>query len=112
MPRFAGLHLFQQTHRKPRVVQGFVSQLMNGGIDSNPLTLPYSIYAGIWSISFLETWKRRENELKFTCKKTRDSLFVMNFSVFDVSRLMGNGSFQGAPTACRTMRLRATSLKV
>ena len=35
------------------------------GPDQNPLTLVYSLYVGIWSILFLETWRRRESELRF-----------------------------------------------
>lgn len=35
------------------------------GPDQNPLTLIYSVYVGMWSIVFLETWKRREAELRF-----------------------------------------------
>ena len=27
--------------------------------------MTYSIYVGLWSISFLEAWHRRENELRF-----------------------------------------------
>jgi hypothetical protein len=36
-----------------------------GGVEKNPFTLAYSIYVGLWSISFLEAWARRENELQF-----------------------------------------------
>ena len=35
------------------------------GLAKNPLTFSYSIYVGLWSISFLEAWHRRENELRF-----------------------------------------------
>ena len=40
-------------------------QLYYGGINRNPATFQYSIYVGLWSISFLETWNRRQNELQF-----------------------------------------------
>ena len=36
-----------------------------GGIDENPTTLAYSIYLALWSVTFLNSWSRRENELKF-----------------------------------------------
>ena len=36
-----------------------------GGVDENPLTMVYSVYLGLWSISFLNWWTRRENELRF-----------------------------------------------
>ena len=42
-----------------------IVQPMYGGVEKNPLTTVYSIYVGLWSISFLETWNRRENELRF-----------------------------------------------
>ena len=35
------------------------------GPDDNPLTLVYSIYVGVWSILFLQSWNRREVELRF-----------------------------------------------
>lgn len=41
-------------------------QLRDGvGPDENPYTLVYSIYVGIWSILFLQSWNRREVELRF-----------------------------------------------
>ena len=40
-------------------------QFAYGGIENNPATFQYSIYVGLWSISFLETWKRKQNELMF-----------------------------------------------
>ena len=49
-----------------------VAQPLYGGLRENPLTLAYSIYTGLWSISFIEAWHRRENELRFLCKKTHD----------------------------------------
>ena len=42
-----------------------MAQPFYGGVEKNPFTLAYSIYVGLWSISFLETWTRRENELRF-----------------------------------------------
>ena len=41
-------------------------QVYYGSVKDNPLTFSYSIYVGLWSISFLEAWHRRENELRFT----------------------------------------------
>ena len=35
------------------------------GVAYNPLTIYYSVYVGIWSTLFIETWHRRENELRF-----------------------------------------------
>ena len=40
-----------------------ICQPIFGGVDKNPLTLAYSIYVAIWSITFLEAYKRREREL-------------------------------------------------
>lgn len=42
-----------------------VSQPFFGNVDDNPLTLPYSVYVGLWSIGFVESWTRRQNELQF-----------------------------------------------
>ena len=42
------------------------AQVYYGSVKDNPLTFSYSIYVGLWSISFLEAWHRRENELRFT----------------------------------------------
>jgi hypothetical protein len=36
-----------------------------GGVDKNPFTLAYSVYVGMWSVSFLEGWKRKEFEFRF-----------------------------------------------
>lgn len=36
-----------------------------GGVEKNPLTLAYSIYIGLWSVSFIETWRRKEVEWRF-----------------------------------------------
>ena len=36
-----------------------------GGVDKNPLTLMYSVYVGMWSVTFLEGWKRKEVEYRF-----------------------------------------------
>lgn len=35
------------------------------GVSHNPFTIFYSIYVGIWSTIFIESWHRRENELRF-----------------------------------------------
>jgi hypothetical protein len=35
------------------------------GVAYNPMTIYYSIYVGIWSTIFIESWHRRENELRF-----------------------------------------------
>ena len=35
------------------------------GVARNPLTVYYTIYVGIWSTLFIESWHRRENELRF-----------------------------------------------
>ena len=37
------------------------SQLIGSGITDNPLTLAYSVYTGLWSITFIEAWHHREN---------------------------------------------------
>jgi hypothetical protein len=42
-----------------------VCQPIFGGINSNPLTLAYSVYTGLWSVSFIEAWKKREAEHRF-----------------------------------------------
>jgi hypothetical protein len=42
-----------------------ILQPIYGGVDKNPGTLAYSVYVGVWSISFLSAWARRENELNF-----------------------------------------------
>ena len=52
------------------------AQPMFGGLTNNPLTLAYSIYTGLWSISFIEAWHRRENELRFLCKRARFGLLL------------------------------------
>ena len=36
-----------------------------GGVDKNPFTLAYSVYVGVWSVSFIEGWKRKEAEFRF-----------------------------------------------
>ena len=36
-----------------------------GGVDKNPFTLAYSVYVGMWSVSFIEGWKRKECEYRF-----------------------------------------------
>ena len=37
----------------------------SSGVDDNPMTMFYSVYLGLWSITFLNWWTRRENELRF-----------------------------------------------
>ena len=53
----------------PNTILGFITMaaqvFYGGGVSNNPLTFSYSIYVGLWSISFLEAWHRRENELRF-----------------------------------------------
>jgi hypothetical protein len=53
----------------PNTFLGFLTMAaqiyFGGGVSNNPLTMTYSIYVGLWSISFLEAWHRRENELRF-----------------------------------------------
>ena len=53
----------------PNTILGFITMAaqiyFGGGVSNNPLTMTYSIYVGLWSISFLEAWHRRENELRF-----------------------------------------------
>ena len=38
-----------------------ILQPIFGGVDNNPMTVTYSVYVGLWSITFLSTWCRREN---------------------------------------------------
>jgi hypothetical protein len=65
---FAWLGLYT-TMLIPNTVLGFLTMAaqiyFGGGVSNNPLTMTYSIYVGLWSISFLEAWHRRENELRF-----------------------------------------------
>lgn len=42
-----------------------ISQFIGGSVDDNILTLPYTVFFAAWSILFLCTWRRRENEFKF-----------------------------------------------
>jgi|EP01046_Picozoa_sp_COSAG06_P012677 hypothetical protein len=42
-----------------------ILQPIFGGVDNNPMTVTYSVYVGLWSITFLSTWGRRENELRY-----------------------------------------------
>jgi hypothetical protein len=44
---------------------GMITQLTVDTVDDNPFTIPYSVFFAAWSIVFLSSWKRRENELKF-----------------------------------------------
>ena len=63
---FAWMELYTRALAWPSVlgVLVMVAQLMTS-IDSNPSTIPYSIFFAAWSIVFLGHWQRRENELKF-----------------------------------------------
>eukprot|EP01047_Picozoa_sp_COSAG01_P002892 COSAG01_NODE_81_length_27820_cov_22.659753_8_plen_958_part_00 len=47
------------------VAQPLIAVDGKSGPDQNPLTLVYSVYVGLWSIVFLEQWRRRESELRF-----------------------------------------------
>jgi hypothetical protein len=40
-------------------------QPVYGGVQKNPATLAYSVYVGLWSVTFLEAWKRKEVEFRF-----------------------------------------------
>jgi hypothetical protein len=64
-----------------------------GGLESNPLVLAYSIFLSLWSTSFLEAWKRRENELKFQWGsegfETTEQPRVHFSGVFEVHPLTG-----------------------
>ena len=42
-----------------------ILQPIYDGVDNNPMTVTYSVYVGLWSITFLSAWGRRENELRF-----------------------------------------------
>lgn len=42
-----------------------ILQPIFGGVDNNPMTVTYSVYVGLWSITFLSTWGRRENEVRY-----------------------------------------------
>eukprot|EP01043_Picozoa_sp_COSAG02_P023781 COSAG02_NODE_1279_length_13487_cov_7.611696_12_plen_1124_part_00 len=44
---------------------GMITQFTVDTVDDNPFTIPYSVFFAAWSIVFLSSWKRRENELKF-----------------------------------------------
>lgn len=47
------------------VVRLFQPAASGGGVDANIFTLPYTIFLAMWSIGFLSTWTKRENELRF-----------------------------------------------
>lgn len=47
------------------LVTGLAQIFKYGSVDKNPFTLAYSIYVGMWSVSFLEGWKRKEVEFRF-----------------------------------------------
>eukprot|EP01052_Picozoa_sp_SAG31_P046099 SAG31_NODE_8679_length_1407_cov_1.637615_1_plen_202_part_10 len=42
-----------------------IFQPIYGGVEKNPLTLAYSVYIGLWSVSFIESWRRAEVEYRF-----------------------------------------------
>lgn len=60
-------------------VIAIISQWMSGGVNDNPLTVPYSIFFSAWSIIFLGTWKRRENELAFLWGSKECELTCMSY---------------------------------
>lgn len=65
---FAWLGLYTQSLIVPTVfgILGIISQWLAGNSpDKNPTTIPYSVFFAAWSISFLGSWTRKENELKF-----------------------------------------------
>lgn len=65
---FAWLGLYTQWLVAPAATGALTmagNYINDGGLESNPLVLAYSIFLSLWSTSFLEAWKRRENELKF-----------------------------------------------
>eukprot|EP01048_Picozoa_sp_COSAG05_P010916 COSAG05_NODE_992_length_6265_cov_7.908693_1_plen_1089_part_00 len=65
---FAWMELYTKALVWPTIlgVVGMVIQLTSeGGVNDNQFTIPYSIFFAAWSISFLSSWTRRENELKF-----------------------------------------------
>ncbi len=47
------------------LITGIAQIVQYGSVDKNPLTLAYSVYVGVWSVSFLESWKRKEVEFRF-----------------------------------------------
>ena len=42
-----------------------VAQYHYGSVERNPLTSGYSVYVGMWSVIFVESWKRKEIEFGF-----------------------------------------------
>ena len=38
---------------------------MHDSVSVHPSQVAYSIYVGLWSVAFIETWERREHELRF-----------------------------------------------
>jgi hypothetical protein len=61
---FGGQYFFgmcdEATQRHPHL-----DRECGSGVDNNVLAVPYSVYLALWSVLFLNSWKRRENELKF-----------------------------------------------
>jgi len=47
------------------IVTMFTQWTTDGGVDSNELTLYYSVMLSVWSVVFLSVWKRREAEHAF-----------------------------------------------
>ena len=47
------------------LVTMFTQWTTDGGVDSNELTLYYSVMLSVWSVIFLSVWKRRESEHAF-----------------------------------------------
>ena len=45
------------------------TQYHYGGINKNPLTLTYSVYVGLWSVSFISAWNRFVLEDAFAWKR-------------------------------------------
>ena len=41
-------------------------------IDTNPLTLPYTVFFSMWSVLFLCSWRRQESEFRFFSGLERD----------------------------------------
>lgn len=43
-----------------------------GSVEDNPLTSAYSFYVGMWSVIFVESWHRKEEEYRFLWGETSD----------------------------------------
>ena len=44
---------------------GMVSQALSPSMDENPLTIPYSVFFAMWSVTFLSSWNQKSNELGY-----------------------------------------------